>query len=476
MSDALKTDLYQLKMMYGYFKKGMANKRACFEMFFRRCPFGNGYAVFAGLDEIVKYLCNLRFEDRQIDYLKQLKIFDDDFLDFLRHYRFDCDVDAVPEGTIVFPNETLVRVMGPIISAQFVETRILELINYPTTVATKAARIRLAAGDDFLMEFGRRRAPSDAADIASRAAIIGGFNATSNVEAGFKYGLPVAGTQAHSWVQAFPSELEAFRAYADVFPDDCSLIVDTYGVLKSGVPNLIIVTKEQGKKGKTVESGRIDSGDLAYLSKEARKMLDEAGLHCIGIIGSNDLDEYLIRSLKQQEAKIRRWGVGTKVVVPDDTLGGVYKLVAIEENGKWISKIKISDNPEKMITPGLKKVYRIEDKDKFIADVMMLEDEEEPKKGAELIIRHPVHCYQKDKFLVSDGCFVAPLLQTISRNGHSNWVSESVPKIAERCREGLVKLHEGHKRFENPHIYRVALSDKLYRLKMRMIKKTFKDK
>lgn len=473
MSDALKTDLYQLKMMYGYFKKGMANKRACFEMFFRRCPFGNGYAVFAGLDEIVEYLCNLHFEDRQIDYLKPL--FDDDFLDFLRHYRFNCDVDAVPEGMIVFPNETLVRVTGPLISAQFVETRILELINYPTTVATKAARMRLAAGDDFLMEFGRRRAPSDAANIASRAAIIGGFNATSNVEAGFKYGIPIAGTQAHSWVQAFPSELEALRAYADVFPDDCSLIVDTYGVLKSGVPNLIIVAKEQEKKGKRVESGRIDSGDLAYLSKEMRKMLDGAGLGEVKIVGSNDLDEYLIRSLKQQEAKIRHWGVGTKVVVPDDTLGGVYKLVAIEENGKWISKIKISDNPEKMINPGLKKVYRIEDKEKFFADVMMLEDEEEPKKGEELIIRHPAHYYKRDKFLISDDCFVTPLLQPIFRNGIVRVGREEVPKIAERCRKGLAKLHEGHKRFENPHIYRVALSDKLYKLKMRMIARATKN-
>ena len=374
------TDLYQLTMMYGYFKTGMRDNLATFDMFYRSKDATTHYAIMAGLEQLIEYLENLRFDEESLRYLRGLGIFDEDFLDELRNFEFHGDVYAVPEGTIVFPGEPLIRVTAPIFEAQLVETALLNIINHQTLIATKASRVVQAAEGGTVMEFGLRRAQGpDAGIYGARAAIIGGCKSTSNVLTGQMYNIPIAGTHAHSWVMSFPDEITAFRKYAEMFPTSCLLLVDTYDTLKSGVPNAIQVFDELRAQGHEPVGIRLDSGDLAYLSREARKMLDAAGYPNTIICASGDLDENLIRDLKLQGACIDTWGVGTKLITSEDcpSLGGVYKMSAETVDGRVIPKIKISENPVKITNPGVKKLWRIYDNKtgKATADLIALDYE-----------------------------------------------------------------------------------------------------
>ena len=374
------TDLYQLTMMYGYTKAKKADQVVAFDLFFRKNSGESAYAIAAGLEQVIEYIENIKFTEEDLDYLRSLKIFDEEFLDRLKNFKFTGDIDAVPEGTVVFPYEPLIRVKAPIFEAQLIETAMLNIVNHQTLIATKASRIVHAAQGGAVLEFGLRRAQGpDAGIYGARASIIGGCTATSNVMAGRMFDIPVSGTHGHSWVMSFDSELEAFRAYARAFPENCLLLVDTYDTLRSGVPNAITVFKELREKGYEPLGIRLDSGDLAYLSKKARKMLDEAGFPNAKIVASSDLDEETILHIRSQGAAIDVWGVGTALITSKDcpALGGVYKLVAEEKDGKMIPKIKISENPAKITNPGFKKVVRLYDKDtdKAIADLIMLDDE-----------------------------------------------------------------------------------------------------
>ena len=374
------TDLYQLTMMYGYYKTGMRDNLATFDMFYRSKDATTHYAIMAGLEQLIEYLENLRFDEESLSYLRSLNIFDEDFLDELRNFEFHGDVYAVPEGTIVFPGEPLIRVTAPIFEAQLVETALLNIINHQTLIATKASRVVQAAEGGTVMEFGLRRAQGpDAGIYGARAAIIGGCKSTSNVLTGQMYNIPIAGTHAHSWVMSFPDEITAFRKYAEMFPTSCLLLVDTYDTLKSGVPNAIQVFDELRAQGHEPVGIRLDSGDLAYLSREARKMLDAAGYPNTIICASGDLDENLIRDLKLQGACIDTWGVGTKLITSEDcpSLGGVYKMSAETIDGQVIPKIKISENPVKITNPGVKKLWRIYDNQtgKATADLIALDYE-----------------------------------------------------------------------------------------------------
>ncbi|MEW9033993.1 MAG: nicotinate phosphoribosyltransferase, partial [Planifilum fimeticola] len=393
---SLHTDKYQINMMYAHWKNGTHRRRRAFDLYFRQLPFGNGYAVFAGLERAVHYLENLRFTEEDIEYLAgQPENYDPDFLKMLRSFRFTGDLYAIPEGTLVFPNEPLLRLEGTIMELQLVETALLNFVGYQSLVATKAARIRHVAPKDVLMEFGTRRAQeTDAAVWGARATYIAGFDATSNVRAGQLFGIPTRGTHSHSWVQDFDSELEAFRAFVRSFPDQAILLVDTYDTLKSGLPHAIQVGLELKRKGKRLAGIRLDSGDLAYLSKRARQMLDEAGLTDTLIVASSDLDETTILNLKAQGARIDSWGIGTKLITAYDqpALGAVYKMVARYEQGRWLPTLKISSNPEKVTTPGRKTVYRIVDRKTgkargdLITRVDTVIDESRP-----LVLFHPVH-------------------------------------------------------------------------------------
>lgn len=470
----LLTDLYQLTMMQGYFSSGKYLDRAIFNVFYRNNPENGGYAICAGLDTVIEYIENLHFGEKDIAYLRSMELFTEDFLQFLTTFHFTGDMEAIPEGTVVQPNEILLKVECNILEAQFIETAILNFINHQTLIATKAARICGAAKGDKVMEFGLRRAQGpDAGTIGARAAIIGGCAMTSNVLAGMTYGCAVAGTHAHSWVMGFESELEAFRTYAQIFPNNAVLLVDTYDTLRSGVPHAIQVFTEMREAG-TLGSRygiRLDSGDLAYLSKEAKKMLDAAGFHDAIICASNDLDEYLITSLKQQGATINSWGVGTKLITSYDqaALGGVYKLAAIEVNGEMIPKIKLSETAAKTTNPGNKTVFRLIQKETgmFLADLIALEGETfHPEDGITLF--DPIDTYKKTT-LQPNTYTVEKLLVPIFEQGTCVYQRPTLAEIQARCQEQLTHLWEEVKRLEHPAEYYVDLSEALFTLKAKMM-------
>lgn len=465
------TDLYQLTMMYGYYKTGNRYNRATFDMFYRNKVESTHYAIMAGLEQLIDYVKNLHFGEEDIDYLRSLGIFDEDFLAELSRFEFHGDIYAVPEGTIVFPYEPLIRVTAPIFEAQLIETALLNIINHQTLIATKASRVVQAAGGGVVMEFGLRRAQGpDAGIYGARAAIIGGCDGTSNVLTGQMYHVPVMGTHAHSWVMSFPDELTAFRKYAEMFPTSCLLLVDTYDTLKSGVPNAITVFKELRAQGHEPSGIRLDSGDLAYLSREARKMLDAAGFPNAKICASGDLDENLIRDLKLQGACIDSWGVGTKLITGEDcpSLGGVYKLSAeYTPEGQVIPKIKISENPAKITNPGVKKLLRLYDKanGKAVADLIALEHEGfDPAKP--LTIYDPVNTW---KSMTLTNYVIKELQVPIFLNGKCVYESPSLLEIQAHCKEELDTFWDQYKRLLNPHRYKVDLSDSLWMLKNSML-------
>src|SRR5262245_44404278 len=377
-SAALRTDLYELTMAYGYWRSGKAEDEAVFHLFFRENPFGGGYTIAAGLEPAIEYLDHLRFDDLDLDYLRTLGLFDDEFLSVLRRFEFACDVDAVPEGTVCFPHQPLLRVRGPILQAQLVESALLNVINFQSLIATKAARVVYAAKGDPVIDFGLRRAQGfDGANSATRAAYIGGCAGTSNVLAGQMYGIPVKGTHAHSWVMSFTSEREAFDTWVRVMPNNTVLLVDTYKTLE-GVKHTIEIAKKLRAEGRELQGIRLDSGDLAYLSIQARRMLDDAGFPKVMITASNELDEHLIASLKDQGARIDVWGVGTRLVTGGDqaALGGVYKLGAVREpGGPWRTRVKVSEQAVKTSNPGVQQVRRFSEPDFFVADVIYDEEQ-----------------------------------------------------------------------------------------------------
>jgi nicotinate phosphoribosyltransferase len=465
----LHTDFYQINMVEAYWRDNIHNRRAVFELFFRKQPFGNGYAVFAGLERIIQYIQNFRFTDSDIEYLREENGFSDDFLNYLKDLRFTGNIRSMKEGELVFANEPILRVDAPLAEAQLIETALLNIVNYQTLIATKAARIKQVVGDETAMEFGTRRAQEmDAAIWGTRAAYIAGFDSTSNVRAGKMFGIPVSGTHAHSMVQAYKDEYTAFLKYAEAHKD-CVFLVDTYDTLRSGVPNAIRVAKELGDKI-NFKAIRLDSGDLAYLSKEARKMLDDAGFHDTKIVASSDLDEYTIINLKAQGAKIDSWGIGTKLITAYDqaALGAVYKLVAIEdENGNMVDSIKISANPEKVTTPGMKKVYRIINavSNKAEGDYIAMEDEN-PQEEDHLKMFHPVHTYIS-KFVSN---FIAKdLHEDIYVDGKLVYELPHLEESRKYVRENLALLWDEYKRTLNPEEYPVDLSPKCWENKMRNI-------
>lgn len=470
----LLTDLYELTMMQGYYEKGQ-NEKVIFDVFFRQNPCNNGYSVCAGLDQVIDYIKNLHFTYEDVDYLRGLGIFKEDFLHYLSGFHFSGDIYAIPEGTVIFPKEPLLKVIAPIMEAQLVETAILNIINHQSLIATKTSRIVFAANGDGIMEFGLRRAQGpDAGTLGARAAVIGGCCGTSNVLTGKQFGVPVKGTHAHSWVMSFPDELTAFREYARLFPDACLLLVDTYNTLESGVPNAIKVFKEMQAKGIELKNYgiRLDSGDLAYLSKKAKAMLEEAGFPDAVISASSDLDENLIASLKLQGAKISLWGVGTKLITSDDcpAFGGVYKLAAEEdENGKFIPKIKLSNNPEKVTNPGIKKVFRIYEKStgKIKADLIALDDETIDENKPLAI--YDSNAKWKNMRLEPGTYRVRELLVPVFIDGKQVYESPATMDIQAYCDQEKASLWDEHLRLNNPHIVPVDLSDKLMQLKTKLI-------
>ena len=470
----LLTDLYELTMMQGYYEKGQ-NENVIFDVFFRQNPCNNGYSVCAGLDQVIDYIKNLHFTYDDVDYLRGLGIFKEDFLHYLSGFHFSGDIYAIPEGTVVFPKEPLLKVVAPIMEAQLVETAILNIINHQSLIATKTSRIVFAANGDGIMEFGLRRAQGpDAGLYGARAAMIGGCVGTSNVLAGQMFDVPVMGTHAHSWIMSFPDEYTAFKTYAEMYPDNCTLLVDTYDTLKSGVPNAIRVFQEFKDAGKPlIKYGiRLDSGDLAYLSKEARKMLDEAGFPEATICASNDLDEFLLHDLKMQGAAIDSWGVGTNLITSKDcpSFGGVYKLAAIQnEEGEFVPKIKISENTEKITNPGNKTIYRIYEKasGKIKADLICFADEViDPKQ--DLLLFDPMDTWKKTK--LAGGTYnVREILLPIFKNGECLYKSPTLKEIAAYCREEKDTLWDETKRLFYPHRVYVDLSQKLYAVKQSLL-------
>lgn len=464
------TDLYQLTMMNGYYKKGVENDTAVFDVFFRKNVCEGGYTIVCGIEEIVHYINNLSFNEHDLDYLRSLNLFDEDFIGFLRDFKFTGDIYAVEDGSVMFPGEPIIVVKAPLYQAQLVETAILSIVNFMTLIATKASRVCNAAGGDPVLEFGLRRAQGPEAGLyGAKAAIIGGCIGTSNVLTGKMFGVPVAGTHAHSWVQKFDSELEAFRAYAQTYPDSCLLLIDTYNVLESGIKNALIVFDELRAKGFEPIGVRLDSGDLTYLSKEVRKILDDAGYPNAKITASNDLDEYTIISLKQEGAAIDSWGVGTKLITSYDypSLGGVYKLAATtNREGILEPKIKISENPEKINNPGFKKVVRIYNKnEKCEADLIMLADEtiDETKP---LEIFDPVYTWKRR---VYENYTIRELLKPLFLEGKLVRERKSVYEVKEYAKKELSSMWDQYKRIKNPHIYKVDLSQKLWDMKNDLI-------
>ena len=477
MNLTLLTDLYELTMMQGYFKT-QNTETVVFDAFYRSNPCQGGYAIAAGLEQVIDYIKNLHFSPEDIAYLGSLGIFEQDFLDYLKDFHFSGDIYAIPEGTVVFPREPLVKVIAPIMEAQLVETAILNIINHQSLIATKSARVVLAARGDGIMEFGLRRAQGpDAGTYGARAAMIGGCIGTSNVLAGQLFDVPVKGTHAHSWIMSFPDEYTAFKAYADLYPNACCLLVDTYDTLKSGVPNAIRVFQEMRDSGIALKNYgiRLDSGDLAYMSKQARKMLDEAGFPDAFISASSDLDEYLIDSLKTQGAKITSWGVGTNLITSKDcpAFGGVYKLAAVldENTGEFIPKIKLSENTEKITNPGNKTVYRIYDKKtgKIRADLISLVGETF-SESEDMIIFDPQETWKKTK-IHKNTFTIRELLVPVFQKGVCVYESPSVMEIRSICQEELDTLWDETKRLANPHEVYVDLSDKLYHMKADLLEK-----
>ena len=472
----LLTDLYELTMMLGYFKEKDANETVIFDAFFRANPNNAGYSICAGLDQVIDYIKNLHFDTDDIDYLRSTGLFGEDFLDYLHSFRFSGDIYAIPEGTVVFPREPLVKVIAPIMEAQLIETALLNIINHQSLIASKASRVVYAAKGDGVMEFGLRRAQGpDAGIYGARAAMIGGCIATSNVLCGKLFHVPVKGTHAHSWIMSFPDELTAFRTYARLYPSACILLVDTYDTLGSGVPNAIKVFTEMRKAGipLTFYGIRLDSGDLAYLSKEAKKMLEEAGFPDAVISASNDLDENLISSLKLQGAAINSWGVGTNLITSKDcpSFGGVYKLAAIQEKttGKFIPKIKLSENAEKITNPGNKTIQRIYNKTtgKIIADLICLIDEHFDSANS-LLLFDPISTWKKTH-LAPGSYSMRELLVPIFLKGECVYESPRVMDIQEYCRKELDTLWEESLRLEYPHRVHVDLSNELWHMKNQLL-------
>lgn len=461
------TDFYEITMANGYFESDMAEDIACFDMFFRKIPDEGGYAIMAGLEQVILYLENLKFTDEDIEYLRKKGIFSSRFLEYLRSFNFTCDVWAIPEGTPIFPGEPIVTIRGPVIQAQFVETMILLLVNHQSLIATKASRIVRAAGGRPVMEFGTRRAHGGSAAVyGARAACIGGCAGTACAVADRDYGVSALGTMAHSWVQMYPSEYEAFRKYAEIYPDNCTLLVDTYNVLKSGVPSAIRVFDELKPKNKGI---RIDSGDVAYLTKQARKMLDEAGHQDCSIVVSNSLDEYIIRDIIAEGACIDSFGVGERLITAksEPVFGGVYKLSALERDGVMVPKIKISENVEKITNPGFKTVYRLFDKDthKAVADVITLDGEAIPE-GDDYEIFDPRAVWKRKKV---NNFYVRNLRVQVFDKGKCIYRSPSINEIRDYCRQQIASLWEETLRFENPQTYYVDLSKQLWEMKNRLI-------
>lgn len=468
-SRVLHTDLYQINMAESYWADGIHNRKSVFELFFRNLPFGNGYAIFAGLERILEYLRTYRFSESDLAYLRDELHFSEDFLTYLKELRFTGDVYSMVEGEVVFANEPIIRVEAPLGEAQLIETALLNIVNYQTLIATKASRIKQVTEDESVMEFGTRRAQEMSAAVwGARAAIIGGVEATSNVRAGKMFNIPVSGTHAHSLVQAYKSEYEAFHAYARRHKN-CVFLVDTYNTLKIGVPTAIKVAKELGDQINFIGI-RLDSGDIAFLSKEARVMLDEAGFHDAKIVVSNDLDEYTILNLKAQGAKVDVWGIGTKLITAYDqpALGAVYKIVSIEnEEGVMEDTIKISSSPEKVTTPGQKNVYRIIDREngKAEGDYVTMHDED-PASEERIKMFHPVHTFIS-KFVTN---FEAKdLHEQVVKDGEITYNYPSVQEIQAYATESLELLWDEYKRSLNPEEYPVDLSQKCWDNKMNNI-------
>lgn len=470
---ALLTDLYELTMAYGYWRSGTHTKEAVFHHHFRKPPFGSGFTIACGLAPVIDFIEHLHFDEDDLAYLAGLlgndgkPLFDGEFLDVLRGLRFECDVDAVPEGTVVFPQEPLIRVRGPILQAQILETPLLTLVNFQTLIATKAARVCLAAQGDTVLEFGLRRAQGiDGGISASRAAYAGGCHGTSNVLAGRMFGIPVGGTHAHSWVLSFDSELESFEAYARALPNNCVFLVDTYDTLE-GVRHAVQVGRWLREQGRELLGVRLDSGDLAYLSKEARKILDEAGFPEARIYASSELDEHLVESLKLQGAKIDVWGVGTNLVTAKDdpALGGVYKLTAVREPGQpWQYKVKLSEQALKISTPGIQQVRRFSSGGELVAD--MIFDEEMGAPAAPTIVDPGDLTRRKE---IPAGTEHTDLLVPIFRQGRRVYDPPPLGEVRERAAEQLRGFHAGVKRLVNPHRYPVGLEKGLFDLKTRLV-------
>lgn len=471
----LLTDLYELTMMQGYFKNKVENKTVVFDAFFRNNPFGGGYSIMCGVEQLVRYIEDLHFSAQDIEYLRGLKIFDADFLDYLADFRFHGDIYCIPEGSLMFPREPMVKVVAPIMEAQLVETAILCIVNHQSLIATKAARIVHEAGKAPIMEFGLRRAQGpDAGTYGARAAVIAGCAGTSNVLCGELFGIPVLGTHAHSWIMSFESELDAFKAYADLYPQACTLLVDTYDTLKSGIPNAIRTFDYMKEKGLPVDhiGIRLDSGDLSYLTKKARKMLDDAGYPQAKITCSNDLDEYLINSLFQQGACIDSFGVGTNLITAKDnpSFGGVYKLAAVQlDDGTFEPKIKLSENTEKITNPGNKKIYRIYEKDshKIKADLICFEDEtyteDEP-----IELFDPAEPWKKTT--MQPGEFeLRELMVPVFLNGKCVYQARPTMEIRDYCLKEQDTLWEESRRLSNPHQVYVDLSQRLYDTKIGLL-------
>lgn len=469
------TDFYEITMANGYFKNNFKDTVAYFDMFYRKVPDSGGYVIMAGVEQLVEYLANLKFSKKDIEYLRA-RGFGEDFLEYLANFKFECDVWAIPEGTPIFPGEPIVKVKGPVIQAQFIETMVLLCINHQSLIATKANRISRAAQGRTVMEFGSRRAQgADGAIYGARAAYIGGCAGTACTISDEWFGVPALGTMAHSWIQLFDSEYEAFKAYAEEYPDSCTLLVDTYNVLKSGIPNAIRVFNEvlkpQGKRPKGI---RIDSGDITYLSRKARKMLDDAGYPDCGIVASNSLDEYIIRDMLIQGAKVDSFGVGERLITSASSpmLGGVYKIVAVKKGDEDIPKIKLSENVQKITTPGNKRVYRLYDKEtgKAIADLITLADEViDGSQPYELF--DPDYTWKRKTIVDFE---VRELLEPIFAGGKCVFEKKSINEIRDYCKEQVDTLWDEVTRFENPHNYYVDLSQPLWDLKQGLLRKNGK--
>ncbi|MFW5892916.1 MAG: nicotinate phosphoribosyltransferase [Bacillota bacterium] len=471
--ESMLIDFYEFTMAHGYFEKGFKDQIVYFDLFFRKIPNDAGYALMAGLESIVHYIENLAFSKADVDYLRSRGVFSEKFLEYLETFRFTGDLYAVKEGTAIFPKEPIITVRANAVEAQLIETYLLLVVNHQSLIATKASRIKDVAKDRIVIEMGARRAHGvSSANLGARAAYIGGTDTTSNTLADRLYGIPAGGTMAHSWIQMFDSEYEAFKTYAELYPDMSTFLVDTYDTLRSGIPNAIRVIKEvlepRGHKKCAI---RIDSGDLTYLSKQARRMLDEAGLPHCKIVASNALDEYLIRALITQGAPIDIFGVGERLITSksDPVFGGVYKLTAIEQNGSVIPKIKLSDNPEKITNPHFKKLYRIYDKESGMAYADLLTvynetiDESKP-----LTLFDPTHTWQKRTFT---DYYVKSLLIPIFKDGKRVYELPSLEAVKKHAQNELASLWEEVKRFDNPHEYYVDLSEKLWNTKHNLIKR-----